>query len=138
VVAQTLQQRPFVAAGPRQLDERLQHAAEQFVPPQPVFVEVLVHLVNVATLPQLHQTVDAVDDRYRAAAGGFQPERAAAAVVPRLQLDLAAGAGVLGRLVGLLGLLLVLAIVSRVIAPVFTRMSQSRISASSDSPQAVA
>src|SRR5205807_5839250 len=89
---------------------RLEHAAEQLVPAQAVFVEVFVHFVNVAAFPELHQAMDAVDERHRPAAGSLIAHRAGATMIPRLELYLAAGTRFFGWLLLVAGLVFLIVV----------------------------
>ena len=63
VVLNGLQDRTFLGAAFRQLQYRLCQARKELVVPQPAMFEVAVHLPLVAGLPELHEPVEAVDQR---------------------------------------------------------------------------
>ena len=91
MVADGLEKRPLLASVRRKLDKRLQEPLEEFLPPQAVLVEVLVHLVNVAPLPKVHQAMNPVNERNGPAAGGIETERSVLALRPGFELYFVAG-----------------------------------------------
>jgi hypothetical protein len=69
----------------------LQQPLEEFLPSKPVAVEIFIDLGKVASLPKMHQAVDAIDKGHRFASRRLVAERAALALRPCLELDLIAG-----------------------------------------------
>jgi len=86
VVAQRLQQGPLVAARRRELDQRLEEPPEEFLPPQAVVVQEFLHLEDVSRAPQVHQLVDAVDERHGQAAVNLVAYALVFALSPALEL----------------------------------------------------
>jgi hypothetical protein len=71
MVAQGFEKRSFIAPVRRELDKGLHKSLEELVPAQTVVVQVLVHLVDVAHLPKVHQAMDAVNERHGLARRGL-------------------------------------------------------------------
>src|SRR5438552_2751666 len=91
MIADGFEQRAFLRTSGRQLDEGLKQAMKKTVAPKRPVIEVFVHLYNVARTPELHQSVDLVDERSRLA---FRIVSHALpfALVPCAKPDSAAGA----------------------------------------------
>ena len=90
VVLNGLQDLSLLGATFRQLQHSLRKAGKELLVPQPSALDVVVHLPLVAGLPELHQPVEAVDQRRRRTVRGRLAEALAAALVPCLEAHLAA------------------------------------------------
>src|ERR1035437_3511562 len=85
VLGDRFEDRSLVRPSTGQFDHCLEHSREQRIAPQPALVEIGVNVDDAAGLPQLHQTVDLVDQRDRSATPVVLAERLALALVPRLE-----------------------------------------------------
>ena len=69
VVAEAFEEGAFFAAAFGQFNQRLNQAAEQLVAAEAVVVEVLIDFMDIACSPEVHEPVNAVDQRDGLAAG---------------------------------------------------------------------
>jgi hypothetical protein len=74
VIAEAFEQGALLAAGFGKLDDGLEQALEQLVPAPAVLVQELINLVDVARAPEVHEPVDAVNERHGLAGGSFVTE----------------------------------------------------------------
>jgi hypothetical protein len=69
----------------RQLDKGLDQAAEELLLPKAVGVDIVIHLGEVASLPQTHEAVNPIDVGYGTPGIIFQSEGGFAALVPSFE-----------------------------------------------------